>query len=354
MPPISKTIQKTERESNMELLRIISMFLVLVVHASFFSIPAPTDKEIITSPYFSYFRYFVQAVSIICVNVFILISGWFSIRPKYKSISNFIFQCAFYIWGIYFIFILIKISTLSISGLAYCFLLKDLNWFIKSYLALYILSPILNSFIDNSTKKQFQQVLLFFFLFQTVFGWFSQYATGFINNGYSVFSFIGLYLIGRYIRLYPNIFTKFNKTTDLLICLALILLNASLSFGVAYLKPDISESINMRIFSYISPLVIVCSIYFFLFFTKIKIQSRFINWVSASSFAVFLTHTHFEIVFRYFKTTIIYIYNSFSPTVFITISLLFLIGVFIFSILIDKIRIIVYKPIEKALFISNS
>jgi surface polysaccharide O-acyltransferase-like enzyme len=94
-----------ERESNFELLRIISMFLVLVVHADYFSLGAPSLQDCVSNPVQSIFRIGVESISIICVNVFVLISGWFGIRFKWKSICNFLFQVFFF--GVLMILMLI-------------------------------------------------------------------------------------------------------------------------------------------------------------------------------------------------------------------------------------------------------
>jgi surface polysaccharide O-acyltransferase-like enzyme len=64
-----------ERDSNIELLRIVAMILVMVVHASFLAIGVPQTIDAISLPIPTYYSFFVEAVSVVCVNVFILISG---------------------------------------------------------------------------------------------------------------------------------------------------------------------------------------------------------------------------------------------------------------------------------------
>ena len=190
-------MSKAERLSNIELLRIVAMFLVLVVHSDFFSLSAPTSMEIANSPLQSYIRIFIESISIVCVNVFIMISGWFGIRPRFKNVSSFLYQCIFFLFGIYILSILVGKEFLSKEGLSYCFLLQPWNWFIKAYLLLLILSPILNLFIANVEKKTAIVVLFFFFLFQSVYGWYF-YSVNWFVGGYSTISFIGLYILMEY------------------------------------------------------------------------------------------------------------------------------------------------------------
>ena len=86
-----------ERLSNFELLRILAMFLVLVVHANFFSINVPTHIECIRNGAVSFFRFFIESISIVCVDVFVLLSGYFGIKCRVKSFFNLFFQIIF--WG---------------------------------------------------------------------------------------------------------------------------------------------------------------------------------------------------------------------------------------------------------------
>jgi len=193
--------QRLDRQSNIESLRILAIFLILVVHADFWALGAPSPQEIHDFPTASTTRFLIESISICAVNVFIMISGWFGIHPKAKSLFNFLFQCAFFLFGIYFIKILAtgKVSGEGIKG---CFLLLKWNWFIKAYLMLYIFSPILNAFVENTNKRTFKIVLICYFLFQTIYGWCSVGAEWF-KDGYSAISFFGIYLLMRYLRCYP-------------------------------------------------------------------------------------------------------------------------------------------------------
>lgn len=96
----NKEIIKKERDSNMELLRMVAMFMVLLVHADYFALGAPSVEYIQTNQADSFLRIFFEAVSIVCVNVFVLISGYYGIRPTFKGggkfrFSMFILFCGF-------------------------------------------------------------------------------------------------------------------------------------------------------------------------------------------------------------------------------------------------------------------
>lgn len=60
------------------------------------------------------------------------------------------------------------------------------GWFIKAYLLLYILSPVLNSFSENASKGVFQKVLAFYWMFLFGLGWIVD-ATSYINEATPLF-----------------------------------------------------------------------------------------------------------------------------------------------------------------------
>lgn len=220
------------RQSNMELLRIIAMFLVLLVHADFFSLGAPSASDCVNASVDSSLKVFFEAISIACVDIFVCLSGWFGIRPSVRGFSNFVFQCLFWLVGLYIITLLIGTSTFSIQGIKGCFALTKLNWFIKAYILLYIIAPVLNAFVENASQKEFRNVLIAFFAFEFVYGWIFSGSTQHIVGGYSTISFIGLYLLARYVRLYqPRISFKSKSFYIASLCIAPICVTA------AYITP---------------------------------------------------------------------------------------------------------------------
>jgi len=210
------------RDSNIELLRVIAMFLVLIVHSDFFSLGAPSKLDIQNNFLDSSLRVFFQSLSIACVDIFVVISGWFGIRPKVKGLLSYIFQCLFFLIGIYAFCLILGIAELSFDGIRGCFAATRLNWFIKAYLLLYIISPILNAFIETASRNQFKWTLNFFYAFQFFYGWIFPSATAFIQDGYSTISFIGLYLMARYLRIYRPNFTALKSKIDVLLSLTVV------------------------------------------------------------------------------------------------------------------------------------
>lgn len=173
-----------QRQSNMELLRIIAMFLILVVHSDYFSLGAPTREDIIVSPIASMTRIGIESVSLICVNLFIFISGWFGITLKRHKIADLLFQIAYFFFGLYFIALISGYANFDLHSVKQLILPRGINWFIPAYLLLCVLAPVLNDFIENSDRKRFLAILVGFFAIQTWFGWLANSGTfrGVLNN----------------------------------------------------------------------------------------------------------------------------------------------------------------------------
>lgn len=316
------------RQSNIELLRILAMFFVLVVHADFWGLGAPTAEEFGHTPWNAITRTVIESLSIVCVNVFILISGWFGIRFSKKGFLNYIFQCLYFLFGIYAVLLVTGHAELSLKGIAGCLCLTSANWFIRAYAALYILAPVLNCFIDHASRKQYRNTLLLFFVFQTIFGWSG--AAKFVEFGYSTFSFIGLYLLARYVKIYgSNVLSNWGGH----IYIVSVVLNSLGYYAV------IRAGVFLDMYAYANPLVIAGALGLLVCFDKMRIGTRKgINWIAASAFAAFLLHSNPNIGEPVFKVLINKLYVAYDGLACLAVIFLTLVAVFACGVLLDQPR----------------
>ena len=130
------------------------------------------------------------------------------------------------------------------------------GWFIKTYILLYILSPVLNAFVENTNRQVYKRVLFFYFVFIFLLGWFKD-ITGYMMGGYSISMFVGLYLLARYVRVYSPSWSKFSKKKDLAIYL---LVTAVTFLGIyipVYFGLPHSETFVQAFTRYSSPFVVI-------------------------------------------------------------------------------------------------
>ena len=332
--------EKSMRQSNMELLRIVAMFLVLVVHADFFSLGTPTQESCQATPLFAWGQFFVQSMAIVCVNVFVLLSGWFAIKPRWKSFLNFMFQCFFFSIGTYLVCLCVGLSELSLQGIASCFFLTDFYWFIIAYIGLYLFAPVVNTFIETAGRVALRNFLVAFFVFQTLYAWCSNGAM-FLLSGTNTLSFIGLYALARYIRLYPSKYTTLSSKKYFFLFLLMALICGT---AIYLLTSCGAEFLIGRFYTYVSPVVIISSLFLLLAFSRLNITSKFINWVASSCFAVYLLHVNPNVI-GHFCNIVSNIVQSQKGVMVLLCLFAFLSAVFVVSVLIDKIRILLWNSL---------
>lgn len=79
-----------QRQSNIEILRIIATMMVIMVHTAFLSLGVPQKFDSSGLAISA-----IQIFSVPAVDIFILISGYFHIKPKVKGLGNYLFQVLF-------------------------------------------------------------------------------------------------------------------------------------------------------------------------------------------------------------------------------------------------------------------
>lgn len=341
------------RESNIELLRNISMFMILIIHANFVSLPHIQYNELTTDFLPSFTRFFIESLGIVAVNVFVFISGWFGINTNTKRVWSFIYLVLFFLGGGGILFILLGKASFSIEWLLDVFQLSRKDWFIKSYFVLMIIAPILNNYCRTADEKTQRYVMLSFFLFESVYGWVMG-GSRFFVDGYGPLHFIGLYITAQYVRnqlcvsgvpcWIKKIF-EMPKWADLMFFLLLVTFNTAIIIvGSLYFHKV--EPFHKICYAYSNPLNILGALYLLLFFSKIKMPYiKLVNWLGASSFAVYLFHGEGTIRNQFFTPQIQYIYDSYSSIGCIALIFLFLCIIYLISVLIDQLRILSWKKI---------
>lgn len=333
-----------QRQSNFELLRIIAILLVLILHADFYALEGPVANDIINNPTDSMLRILFQAIAIVAVNVFVMISGWFGINPSKKGFLNLIFQILFYSTLIYIGAVCFKFVPFTIKGMKDLILATSSNWFIKAYLQLYILSPVLNCFVKQASKSEFELVLIGFFVFQTIYGWLFPSSTYYIAGGYSPISFIGIYLLARYVRIHCPKWTRRPVRTYCITYLIMILCITAICFTPP-MYIGIRTMYVYNLFTYVSPTTIGVALLMILITSKLTINSSIVNRLASSSFAVYLVFVNPNILKSYgnfFKV----LHNEFQGVYYWLITLGIVILLYIVVACFDTIRLIIWKRLS--------
>ena len=330
--------ERKTRDSNMELLRLVAMLLVMLVHASYRALPQPTPEGIANDPVSMLQQIAVISFSVVGVNVFVMLSGWYGIRLRWSRLLELLFQIVFFVLlclGIYYALT----GTMPPSPYLSVLMLHEGDyWFVKTYLALYLLSPVLNAFVQTATQRQMAITLLSLFAFQWIYGWVFE-ATTWLRAGYSLPSFVCLYLLARYMNVYRPTFTKWRPRTDLCIYLAVCTM-----VTVAYFLLKRHFNLGGLLWFYNSPTTIIAATFLLLFFSKLSLHSRLVNWLAISALAIYLTHSNTPLG-QYYDLYIREWHDTLPYFPFLLRAGLFIIAVFFGSILIDKVRVAVWNQL---------
>ena len=309
------------RESKFELLRLLSMLMVLNLH-SFHGYDYG-------SGIMQGLDWFRESTSICAVNVFIMISGYFGIKWKFRSFFNLIFQLLFYSFAVYGVCVALGIFSFEMSSFLSCFKATNSSWgFITCYLGIYLMAPLLNTFVQQSSSRELFIYLLCLFM-----------GCNFLIPAYGgILNYFLVYLIGGWMKKSQAVQTFKLPAVKCYWTVTLLIFVLSYSL-YRYLHFDAVRMCTFFLgYSYNSPFIILQDMSLFLVFGRIQLQSRFVNWCAASCFSIFLIHMHPAIkhIGYYHFTESLYALPFLEHA---GILILLVAGIFMGSILIDKIRI---------------
>lgn len=290
---------KTVRQSNIELLRILAICGVILLHyngyvgnALSFIQPGTVNYWLVLTS---------ESLCICAVNVFLLISGYFSCtsqRTNFVKVMQLLAQVVFFQIGIY----LLNSSangSFSVSTLVRQAL--PANYFVILYIVMYLVGPYVNVLLKNLTSKQLTQFICLLLILlsvlptavdllekamgKTLSGLNPVSAYG-DDYGYTAINFILMYILGAYLRLYG-----LPKLKGWLCALIAALCTGLILYMSLASDPGIARS-------YCNPLVITLAVSIFLLFTKLNFHSKIINGLSQASFTVYLFHPYLLAKFR--------------------------------------------------------
>ena len=332
-----KLTNTKERESNIELLRIVLMLMIimhhLIVHGCSLSLISTGDYQKTSK---DFLLLFLNTFTIIGVNCFIFISGFYGINFKIKTLVSFVIQAIFYSVTLYFLHSLITNTPISYLELRNSFFpITYVHWwFLNVYIALFILSPIINKGIENINKKQTITVILLLFI---IGGGFPLVGYNFFTqDGYSFFNLLIVYIIARSCNKYrieiKNVIPKY-------------LFVFSISFIIIYLCFTYDRQIlTWRLMAYNCILIILAATLFFYVFKQIKLKNKIINKVAPLTFGIYLIHDA-GIVKNVLISFIKKMNNEYdSILIMLTILLSTTIIVFVICGCIEKIRQLIFNP----------
>lgn len=213
-------------------------------------------------------------------------------------------------------------------------------WFVYAYILLFILSPFIEAGIHVLTARQYKVILLAYFFMEFMYGWLVPSSGLGFEGGHTTISFIGLYLLGRYIRLYPV--NKLSKVWGTYVIILLI--NVLLSLvAIIYNQPKIV----WRLYSYCAPFTILQGVCLLCVFSNFSIRNRLVNFLASSAFSVYLLHASPFITESLWFSHISYFYDNYGVC-YILFVLCYSIIWYLVALLLDNCRSRVWVGLVKS------
>lgn len=293
-----------KRNDGIDLLRMVSMLLVVVLHVEGHGgiLEAAQGHQV-------YWAYLPEAFAYCAVNCYALISGYVGVGARWRPASLLCLwlQVAFYSIGLtivcgYWVPGGVGLTDLLHAAMPVTYQSVD-YWYFTAYFGLFFLIPLLNHVVHTMPRGQLRGMLLVLMLVFSVLPTVTRHDRFGLNNGYTVWWLALLYLIGGYIRQYDGLASFRGRKA-----LAMYGAFALLSYGLRMMRDILTRRVSWyswlgeRFFgaqadwlNYISPSVLLAALGLLLLFRDLCLPSwlaRLVRWASPLTFGVYLIHNH--------------------------------------------------------------
>ena len=349
----------TQRQTGLDLLRIVCMLLIIMLHALAHGGVLSAASAPLTAAY----AWTWEALAYVGVNCYVLISGYFLIRSEFRlqRLFRLWIRVFFYSVALYLIAVLCGAESFS-AVRTVKFLLPTLTrkyWFFTAYAALVLLSPFLNRLLRQLPKKTFRLLLAvligLFCVWPNLLAFSDLLPFG---DGRSVCWFVTLYCIAAYIRLYP---AEPRRGVCLAVFFGCSLVTAAEHFlylrfldgsAIASAFGDAANRLPTLFYANNSVPVLASSVALFLFFRSVTVSNARVQkaaaHVSALTFGVYLIHDH-ECV-RKWLWDALHLSDYADSARIVWLLPVVCLAVFAACLGIEQLRQLLFRPLERASF----
>ncbi len=340
-------VARSTRNTNIELLRVISMIMIVTLHYM-------NQGGILDTLTFGDSNYaitwLVESFCYVSVNCYILISGYFLCESTFRlrKVIDIVLEVVFYSVGIYLLFCAIGVESFSVVSLITGYLFPIIHgeyWFATVYVVLYLFSPFLNKWLAALDKKEHQKLILLmclvFSVIPSVF-FFAGENLG-VAGGYSLIWFVFIYIVAAYIR-------KYGLKIKNIYLITTFVLSGFVTFAAKFCQEAILGTELWDLYRYSSITVLLASVSLFMLFIQMKPKNhRIWAFFGSTTFGVFLIHTQYimrdKILWKEIIRPLDYCYsNTGTFLLHMVISVLL---IYLSCSMIDYLRILLFNFVNK-------
>ena len=345
---MEKSVQSTKiinRNTSIELLRIISMIMIMFHHFAYHGNFEWNFNEV-TLPHLWYD--FILMGGKVGVDIFVLISGYFLIENteklfQPKKLLKFWGQVVFYSIMTYLLSVMLRLNAFEIKQLIkVCLPITYPGWwFASTYFMLYLIHPFLNKLLHGLSKTEYQYLILMMVLCWSII----PTATTQLFESNSLLWFVTLYGIAGYVNLYGgNQKLQSKHYFSLYFMVLIITYTVSTTFLFLGTKKEEWSTHAIDFFEIERLPILLMAITLFMGFVTLKMNyHKWINMIASATFGVYLIHDSSYI--RYYLWTNIFKINQYQDSTFMILySILVVFILYVSCTMIDLIR---KKLVEK-------
>lgn len=354
-----------ERNYGIDFLRIVSMFMVVVLHI--LGRGGVLQATNVLSLNYGV-GWFLEIASYCAVNCYAIISGYvgYGRKIKYSNLIDLVFCVAFYIITIT-VSVYFFASNTSLKEVVESFLhIRNSGyWYVKAYFCAFFFFPHINFIVEKYEKKRLHILAGGMFVLFSVIPTLLSADVFSVKSGYSAFWLIILYFFGAVIKKY-DIESTGVKKKYLFLYMLMVLLTFLSKIGIALISQKLFGRVMLSGFliSYTSPTIVLSGIFLFKFFSKIRLNkttSKIISIMSPLTFGVYLIHTQY-FIWNYLKDRFTG-FASMNPLCLFVFVIITAIVIYLVCSFIDYIRKVMFKifrikriseQIENKLFTAKS
>lgn len=328
------------RKSNFELLRIISILLIIGYHF------CSESKANIFQSNFSInqiWAFGIGSWGLVGVHCFFFISAYFLIMNNnihFEKICKIIAQTLFYSCIAVFIVTVGNIYPMRLGEILYnCVApLMGEYWFVSVYCIIYIISPFINIFLKNITEGQLKKCIIVL----------SIIVPGLLTIwGNSPCGTLGMAIYDYFLvaGLEKNVIHISKRKASIYSILTIFVILIAEVIGTMLCGRPIGI---VRLTGRCSGFQVLLAFYIFIIFKNINIHrgNKIINWLSSNTLRVYLIHEN-PLLGAYIRDDLFKINKLYLLKMFPIYILLFIFITFLITTVIDKVRIV---TVEKLVF----
>ena len=340
------------RASNIELLRIISMILIIMHHFSVHGCFPFT-------PDLTFNKVFLQVFGLggkAGVVAFVMITGYFMVSSSFKlhKFVKLVGQIWFYSIAMLGVAMGLGLDTVTSRNMILALLpIGAMSWFAQNFLVLYLLTPIINRVLRWLQRKYYVMLLVvstvIWFLIPTALNlWPNVPHTTF---GFKhIFSFVVFYSMGAYIKLYGSHITK-----------KIGIIFSAIGFVGAFLGDIFVDVLAMTNPVYMKQIFyftqndygffqLLLGIGLFTIFLKAKITYRpWINVVASTTFGIYLLHDN-RLFLHHMWDNVLATYQYYDSILLPLYAIFVVALIFVVGMTVDYVRLaFIEKPVMKAI-----